>query len=193
MDKSNGYDDVAATYIRLRGPAGPGIGCATVRAWAKSLPPGASVLDLGCGSGLPLTQLLLAEGLSVYALDASPSLVHAFRQLFPATPVICEAVEESQFFGRMFDAILAWGLLFLLPAPIQARVLHQAATALHAGGRLLFTAPTQVSTWPDALTGRLCISLGAESYRAILTATGLSLVEEFTDEGQNHYYHAVKG
>lgn len=192
MDPSNGYEEVAAAFLTLRGQAEAGIGSTTVRTWAKSLPAGATVLDLGCGSGLPLTHVLLAEGLRVYALDASPALVHAFRQRFPITPVACEAVEESPFFEREFDAILAWGLLFLLPKHGQEKVLQKAATALRAGGQLLFTAPAQAVTWPDALTGRQSTSLGAETYRALLAAAGLSLVAEFTDEGQNQYYHAVK-
>jgi predicted nicotinamide N-methyase len=68
-----------------------------VRNWARRLPPGAAVLDLGCGSGFPNTEMLLAEGLNVYAVDASPSLVQAFQRNLANTPVACEAVEDSTF------------------------------------------------------------------------------------------------
>ncbi|ACT95389.1 hypothetical protein Dfer_4186 [Dyadobacter fermentans DSM 18053] len=46
--------------------------------------------------------------------------------------------------------------------------------------------------WNDAITSVESISLGAEQYEALLTESGLSLIEEFDDEGENHYYHAVK-
>jgi hypothetical protein len=46
--------------------------------------------------------------------------------------------------------------------------------------------------WKDAMTEQDSISLGTEKYQELLTASGLSLVEEFEDEGENHYYHAVK-
>jgi SAM-dependent methyltransferase len=61
------------------------------------------VLDLGCGSGLPITKVLIDEGLNVHAVDASPTLVQAFRKNFPETPVLCEAVEDPLFFERAFD------------------------------------------------------------------------------------------
>ncbi|HEY4364153.1 MAG TPA: class I SAM-dependent methyltransferase [Bryobacteraceae bacterium] len=81
----------------------------TVRKWARTLARGAAVLDLGCGSGLPLTEVLVAEGLCVYGVDAAPSFVEAFRRNLPGTPEVCEAVEDSRFFDRTFDGVLAWG------------------------------------------------------------------------------------
>jgi len=50
-----------------------------VRDWARTLPRGAAVIDLGCGSGLPITKVLVSEDLNVYAIDASPSLVEAYE------------------------------------------------------------------------------------------------------------------
>jgi 2-polyprenyl-3-methyl-5-hydroxy-6-metoxy-1,4-benzoquinol methylase len=98
------------------------------------------VLDLGCSSGLPLSPVPIDEGLTVYAIDASPTLVAAFRQQFPDVAVACESVEESSFFGRQFDAVLAWGLLFLLSEATQLDLLERVACALNPGGRLLLTA-----------------------------------------------------
>jgi 2-polyprenyl-3-methyl-5-hydroxy-6-metoxy-1,4-benzoquinol methylase len=78
----------------------------TVRKWARSLPPGAAVIDLGCGPGFPITEVLVSEGLNVYAVDASPSFVEAFRRNLTGIPVVCEAVEDSTFFDRTFDAVV---------------------------------------------------------------------------------------
>jgi hypothetical protein len=49
-------------------------------------------------TGFPITEVLVAEGLDVFAIDAAPSLVEAFRRNLPNTPVICEAVQDSTFF-----------------------------------------------------------------------------------------------
>jgi hypothetical protein len=35
-------------------------------------------------------------------------------------------------------------------------------------------------------------SLGAEEYRALMLASGLSIDQEFDDEGGNHYYSGVQ-
>jgi 2-polyprenyl-3-methyl-5-hydroxy-6-metoxy-1,4-benzoquinol methylase len=45
------------------------------------------VLDLGCGSGLPITRVLVDEGLDVHALDGAPSMVAASRRNQPQVPV----------------------------------------------------------------------------------------------------------
>jgi hypothetical protein len=42
------------------------------------------------------------------------------------------------------------------------------------------------------MTGLESISLGAEEYRRQLAAVGFSLTSEFEDEGENHYYDALK-
>ncbi|MBD2704670.1 class I SAM-dependent methyltransferase [Spirosoma sp. BT702] len=192
MDKSNGYEHNAATFIRCRSKGIDGIGAPSVRHWARSLPPNATVLDMGCGIGLPITKALVDEGLTVYGIDASPSMLQLFQQNFPTVPVACEAVEDSSFFNRQFDAIIAWGLVFLLPVETQEVAIQKMANALQAGGKLLFTAPAQELRWDDAITELESISLGAERYKALLSASGLSLSEEFDDEGDNHYYHAVR-
>lgn len=189
MDKSNGYENIAATFIKVRGKT---IGISSVRNWVRTLQQNSTILDLGCGSGYPITKVLIDEGMNVYGIDASPTLVEAFRQHFPDTPVVCEAAEDSLFFNRKFDGIIAWGLLFLMPKEVQKSVIQKAADALKTGGKLLFTAPCQKTEWKDVLTGNLSTSLGAATYKELLFVSGLSLIEEFEDEGGNHYYSTVK-
>lgn len=192
MDKSNGYEANAATFIRCRSKGIGGVGAASVRHWARSLPLHATVLDVGCGGGDPISKALMDEGLTVYGIDASPSMVQIFKQNFPDNAVACEAAEDSSFFNRQFDAIIAWGLMFLLPEETQEVVIQKMANALFRGGKLLFTAPSRKLKWEDAITEIESISLGAERYKRLLAASGLSLIEEFEDEGENHYYHAVR-
>ena len=192
MDKSNGYEHHAETFIRCRSKGINGVGAPSVRQWARSLPPNATVLDIGCGIGLPISRALVDEGLSVYGIDASLSMVQGFRQNIPNSPVACEAAEDSSFFDRQFDAIIAWGVLFLLSVETLEIVIRKMANVLSTGGKLLFTAPSQKMKWEDAITAIESISLGAERYKELMVASGLSLIEEFEDEGDNHYYHAEK-
>jgi 2-polyprenyl-3-methyl-5-hydroxy-6-metoxy-1,4-benzoquinol methylase len=191
-DKSNGYETHAATFMRCRSKGRNGVGAQAVRGWARSLRSNATVLDIGCGAGDPITQVLVDEGLTVYGLDASQTMVTAYRQNFPKIPVVCEAVEDSLFFNRQFDAIIAWGLIFLLPEEKQEAVIQKMAIALYTGGKLLFTAPAQKMKWLDAITEIESVSLGAEKYRTLLAASGMLLMKEFEDEGENHYYLAMK-
>ena len=193
MDRSNGYEGVSVEFLARRGSGrSTGVGVNAVRKWARTLPPGATAIDLGCGPGFPITEVLVAEGLNVFGIDAAPSFVQAFRRNLPNTPVACEPVQESRFFDRTFDAVLAWGLMFLLSPEDQQRLIQRIAEILVPGGRLLFTSPAEPVVWNDAMTGLESRSLGAEEYRRQLSAVGLSVSGEYEDEGQNHYFDAFK-
>lgn len=187
-DTSNGWDAVAERFIALRSCAG----ASTVRAWCKALPRGATVLDLGCGSGTPIAAVLAEAGCRVHGIDASPRLVAEFRRSFPQHRIACEAAQVSSFFGMQFDAAVAIGLLFLLPEDDQRALIARVSRALKPGGRFLLTAPAQKAEWVDLMTQRRSISLGDVAYRAALQASGLSVCAEYSDEGGNHYYDALR-
>ena len=192
-DRSNGYEGVAAEFLAGRGRAPvTAIGTRAVRNWARTLPRGGTVIDLGCGSGLPITRVLVSESLNVYAIDAAPSLVEAFRRNLPEIPATCESVEDSSFFDRRFDGVLAWGLIFLLVPGAQRSLIRRMADILVPGGRLLFTSPAEPVVWNDAMTDLESRSLGAAEYRRLLAAVDVSVSSEYEDEGQNHYFDAFK-
>jgi len=192
MDRSNGYEAVAEEFLARRGSSirSTGIGVKEVRKWARTLPRGSSVIDLGCGPGFPITAVPVHEGLHVFGVDAAPSFVSAFQRNLPGTPIVCEAVQESKLFDRTFDAVLAWGLMFLLQAEDQRRLIQRFTEILVPGGRLLFTSTAKPAAWNDGMTGLASLSLG--TYRKLLGAVGISVAEEYEDEGENHYFDASR-
>lgn len=189
QDKSNGYEELAEAFMSARNPR---MGPAIIREWSKTLPHACPILDLGCGHGVPISEALIGEGFGVYGVDASAKMVGAFRRRFPKVHAQCASVENSDFFGRTFDGVVASGLMFLLPTDVQAFLIHKVAEVLNPNGKFLFTSPQEACTWQDALTGRDSISLGSWVYGQILNAEGLSLVGERFDEGNNHYFLTVK-
>ncbi len=174
-DRSNGYEAVSGEFMARR--TGSSVGVATVRQWATTLPPGAAVLDLGCGHGVPISQALFDAGLAVYGIDASPGMIAAFRRRFGNAPAECNAVEDSRLFARPFDGVIAWALMFLLAPGVQASLIHKVSAALNPGGGFLFASPRQICEWSDNLTGQKSVSLGSEAYRQVLEAEGLVLVD----------------
>ena len=188
-DRSNGYEAVAEEFARARTPT---IGPRVVREWAQGLPPGASILDIGCGHGIPISQALLQDGFTVYGVDASATLVSKFRERFPNASVECSSIEDSLFFSRTFDALVAWGLIFILPVETQRGLIGKVARTLNRHGQFLFTSPKQACTWIDCMTGLPSISLGHEVYEQELAGHGLVLVGNDEDEGENYYYFATK-
>jgi 2-polyprenyl-3-methyl-5-hydroxy-6-metoxy-1,4-benzoquinol methylase len=189
-DRSNGWELVADEFIRDSHRST--VGVAVVRAWADALPPGAQVLDLACGPGSPRTEVLARKAFDIHAIDAAPSLVKEYRRRFPQARVACESVEKSSFFDETFDGIMAWGLMFLLSPETQRALIPRVARVLRAGGTFLFTAPWQIGTWEDLSTKRQSVSLGADAYKTLLADAGLTVRAEYDDEGDNHYYEALK-
>lgn len=193
-DKSRGYEAIAAHYIAGRGSnfKGRGIGALEVAEWSRTLPESASILDLGCGTGLPISQVLIERGFQLFGVDASPSMVAAFRGNFPDVPVECAAAEDSTFFSRTFDAVVSWGLFFLLDEATQRQLLTKVASALKPGGRFCFTSPEQICTWTDGMTDQSSLSLGYEAYKTALGAEGMNLTGTLLSTGDNFYYFAQK-
>jgi len=188
-DKSHGYERIADHFIRARNSR---IGPTVVREWCKTLHPGCAILDIACGHGVPTTQTLVDEGFQIYGVDASPTLLAEFRKRFPAAQAQCSAAEDSDFFGRTFDAIIAWGLMFILPIDVQRTLIQKIAGTLNPGGKFLFTSPKAANTWNDSLTGEESHSPGAEWYRKVLSEAGLIVERETSDEGENYYFFTAK-
>jgi 2-polyprenyl-3-methyl-5-hydroxy-6-metoxy-1,4-benzoquinol methylase len=188
-DPSNGWEAIAQQFMGYRTS---NIGAAIVSSWAKSFERGDAVLDIGCGFGGNYTDDLTNRELKIYGIDASRTLIDEYQKKFPGAPSKCEAAEESSFFGRTFDGVLSIGLIFLLSEKAQISVLHKMAAALKAGGRFLFSSPYQACEWADLSTGRKSRSLGREKYVSILEVHGMSLVNEYTDEGESHYFEFQK-
>lgn len=187
IDRSEGWDDIAERFMAVRSD----IGASLVRSWAReNLPESGSVIDIGCGSGVPIARALMKEGFAVFGIDASPALIAAFRRRFPDAPSACEAAQHSDFFHRSFDAAVAVGLLFLLSEEDQRSVIARVGRSLRPGGRFLFSAPRESCEWADMLTGRRSRSLGEAAYARLLDASGLRLLGCRMDEGGNNYFDA---
>jgi hypothetical protein len=57
--------------------------------------------------------------------------VLAISATIPEAHAQCSSVEESDFFGRTFDGVVASGLMFLLSADVQAFLIHKVAEVLN--------------------------------------------------------------
>jgi hypothetical protein len=89
MDLSNGYESVSEDFLACRGNGrtrSNAIGVKEVPSWANTLPRGSSVIDLGRGRGLPITVVLVEEGLQVFGVDGAPSFVGHFSATCQAHP-----------------------------------------------------------------------------------------------------------
>ncbi|MYN38542.1 methyltransferase domain-containing protein [Duganella sp. FT109W] len=186
-DASTGWEAIAEDFVAARSA----IGSQVVRQWTQGLTPHSEVVDIGCGSGLPISQILVDAGFNVFGIDASPTLLSMFRRRFPAAPAACETVQTTTFFSQQFDGAVAIGLVFLLSEDDQRTMIDRVGQALRPGGRFLFSAPRTQCAWRDLQTGQPSLSLGEAEYQRRLRRAGMLLKDIYVDEGGNHYFDAV--
>ena len=141
------------------------------------IPPGGTVLDLGCGSGRPMARYCIQKGYSVVGVDSSPELIGLCRQRFPD-----QAWEVADMrtldLGRRFDGILAWHSLFHL-APEDQEAMFPVFDA-HSGpaGALMFTSGWNRGVAMGQFQGERLYhaSLDPDEYHALLRAHGYAPV-----------------
>ncbi len=189
-DSAIAYERCAHAFLNARDQSM--IGAQLVALWARSLKKDAEVIELACGAGYPITSALQHPNLKLWAIDSSPTLVDAFQRRFPYVPIACEKVQDSDFFGRSYDAVVAVGLLFLLPESEQIALINRIASILVPGGRFLFTAPIETGCWVDLNSGIMCQSLGSARYQSALNDAGFHVTARLIDEGENHYFDAQR-
>ena len=165
-------------------------------ALASSIPPGSLVLDVGCGNGIPITRALLSEGHRVIGLDSSSAMLAHFKQNCPEAFAVRGMVESCPFSEGLFDAAVAWGVMFHLNPEDAVRAIANVSRTLKRGAPFLFTSG-EVDGF-DAKEGKMngvtfrYFSYSPQSYRRILGDHSFTLVDVHADSGNNTYYLAKK-
>ena len=126
------------------------------------LPAGGSVLDLGCGNGVPVARSLAAAGYQVTGVDISDVQVERARRLVPAGTFIRADATVIEFPPRSFDAIVCLYSLIHMPLAAQPGLLRRTAGWLRPTGWLL------------AVTGHSCVD---RHRRQLAWRAGLDVVE----------------
>jgi SAM-dependent methyltransferase len=164
-------------------------------ALVSSLEPGSRILDVGCGTGLPLTRALLSLRFEVVGVDSSARMLEHFRKNCPTGRAILGTIQSCDLEGMPFDAAIAWGVLFHMPHAEQANVLASVSRGLKRGARFLFTSGDENGTIEGAPMNGVPFrywSFDRTGYERLLDAHGCKLVETHEDAGGNVYYLAEK-
>jgi SAM-dependent methyltransferase len=142
------------------------------------LPPGATILDIGCGMGEPIARHLIESGFRVTGLDSSPSLIAMGRERFPDHEWIVGDMRKLAL-GRRFDGLIAWHSSFHLSPADQRKLFPLLASHANPGGSLMFTSGPEQGEAIGEWQGEPLYhgSLSQDEYRALLEENGFEVVE----------------
>lgn len=188
------YDLIAEWYASERRDQ---TGVPETLALADSIAPRSRVLDIGCGTGVPLTQALLDRGHRVVGIDSAGEMLERFRGSCPTTPAARGLAQALPFASAAFDAAIMWGVMFHLPQPDQMAAIASVSRVLRPGAPFLFTSADIHEAAghlgaPMNGVDFVYFSFTVDGYTRVLAEHGLTFVDFHTDAGKNDYYFAKK-
>jgi 2-polyprenyl-3-methyl-5-hydroxy-6-metoxy-1,4-benzoquinol methylase len=186
-----GYDAVSARYDEAYGGEGKYAGW--LGELTRRVPAGGSVLDLGCGSGIPVARTLDAAGYRVTGVDISEVQVRRARAHAPGARFVRADLTDPAFTPGgpgSFDAVVCLYALIHLPLDEQPPLLRRIAGWLRPGGWFLATTGHRAWTgvdedWLGGGAPMWWSHADVATNRRWIGEAGLTVVrEEFVPEGQ---------
>ena len=144
--------------------------------FAATLPPGGTVLDLGCGAGEPIARWLIEAGFRVTGVDISEAMLAVARDRWPDGDWRRADMRRLDL-GERFDGIVAWDSFFHLTPEAQRACLPAMARHLSPGGAILVTVGPDANEVTGTVGGEPVYhaSLSPAEYARLLEAAGLRL------------------
>ena len=126
-----GYERVADAYLADRPRHSPDV--AALAQLTDRLPPGALVLDAGCGAGLPITAQL-AQSYQVVGIDFSAAQLRLAAQHVPGAMLACQDLTRLGLAAGAFDAVCSYYAIIHIPRAEHAGILADLYRLLRPGG-----------------------------------------------------------
>jgi ubiquinone/menaquinone biosynthesis C-methylase UbiE len=174
---ASGYDRMAEHYLEWSRSIEGDPRHSMVARLSAALEPGARVLELGCGAGVPSTREL-ARTFAVVGVDISSAQVELARQQVPEAELLHGDFMEMDFAEASFDGVVALYAISHVPRELHAQLFADVFRWLAPGGLFLATlGATDIPDWVGTWLGEqmLFSSYGAEENRRLLRAAGFGL------------------
>ncbi len=161
------------------------------------LPVGANVLDLGCGSGIPVTEFL-SRRYDVTGVDISHRQVERARDLVPRATFLKQDMTRASFPDETFDAIVSFYAIIHVPRAEHRELFQRIHRMLKRRGLLLVTLASDawegIEEHGDFGVEMYWSHFGPAEYRSMLSNVGFEILrsaiqsEEFQGETEENLY-----
>lgn len=188
VDMTSAADDIVPLYERHAGDFARERGRSLFeKPWLDRflsfVPPGGTVLDIGCGCGEPISRYIADEKRSVTGVDSSPAMISLCRKGLPDQRwMVCDMRKLS--LGSRFDGLLAWDSFFHLTRDDQRLMFPIFAAHAAPGAPLMFTSGPEDGEAMGTYHGEPLYhaSLDASEYEKLLSENGFEVVAHVVDD-----------
>jgi ubiquinone/menaquinone biosynthesis C-methylase UbiE len=139
-----GYNKIAEEYNRDREKFD---NSREIQEFIRYLSEGASVLDIGCGTGIPILKILVSEGYDATGIDFSTGMLQVAKRNVPQATLIHGDVTKTTFDENSFDGIISTYAIIHIHKSLHATMYARIYKWLKPGGVMLMG--TAHSEWEE--------------------------------------------
>lgn len=156
---------------------------AWIERFAEILLQGATVLDIGCGSGEPIARYLAGRGHPITGVDGSPEMIALFRVNLPGETAECMDMRSLKM-NRRYGGLVAWDSLFHLTPSDQRAMFPIFRELADPEAPLLFTSGAAFGETIGVLEGEPLYhaSLDPDEYGLLLNENGFDVVAHMAND-----------
>lgn len=149
------YDSISEHWLNAR-KALPPKDRELFELFLDNLPANSKILDLGCGHGIPVAELISNRGHRIVGVDRSEKLLAFARNAMPAHEWILSDLDSFEI-NDIYDGIVIWDSLFHLPRTEHLTLLRKVSSALKPNGVLILSSggsETDIPAFTDQMFGQ---------------------------------------
>ncbi len=187
----DGYDRIADNYAKQRDQFKNSI---YLEKLADLLKPGATILDIGCGSGLPVDRFLVRKGYEVIGIDLSEKQIELARQNVPEASYQVKDMVDLRHGEYQVDAVVSFYAIFHTPREQHRELFARIHSFLSEHGLVLVT--MGAGEWEDTEddfhgTPMFWSHYGPEKNRQIVEDAGFEVLLDEIDPGSGEHHQIL--
>ena len=189
-----GYNGISLEYLELVKSMESTVRSKYLTMLNDLLSPGSTILELGCGAGVPMTRRLVDEGFEVTGVDISREQLALAEKNVPESMLIPGDMTELEFNDSSFDAVTAFYSITHIPRNEHSNLLYLIFRILKPGGILI--ANLGKGDLPDTIEKNwlgkpmFFSHYDADTSEEIIRKTGFEIIRAH-DEPEMEYDHPV--
>ncbi|QKJ87119.1 Methyltransferase [Paramixta manurensis] len=149
----------------------------------RLIPTNGKILDIGCGSGMPIADYFIRQGFQVTGIDSSKPMIERCQQHFPQHRWIHADMREP-ILSDKFDGVIAWDSFFHLTPEDQREMFTVFRQYASARAALMFTSGPDSGEAIGTFEGEALYhaSLAPAEYRQRLAEQGFHVVKMVAED-----------